>query len=178
MPTNPVWLLDVDGVINASRPGWGAAPTAKQVWSSSSHREFRIRWAPALLNRIRRIHAAGLAEIRWCTTWCADADALEAALGLPHFTRAFTDPINGRVAAMAKLAAASQVLAEGRRLVWTDDTETPTEGELYERLTFDGKALLIAPHPSRGLQPDDLDRIDAFLGAEKALLDATTALDH
>ncbi len=168
--TKPIWLLDVDGVINASRPGWGAAPRSRQVWSASSGREYKIRWAPALLTRIRRIHAEGLAEIRWCTTWCADASALEAALSLPEFSRAFTDPINGRAAAMAKLAAASQVLAEGRRLIWTDDTETPTSGELYERMTFDGKALLIAPSASRGLQPEDLDRIDAFLTSAADLI--------
>lgn len=159
----PIWLLDVDGVINASRPGWGTAPTKRMVWSASSNYEYKIRWAPALLDRIRRIHTQKLAEIRWCTTWCADATALEQALRLPEFSRAFTEPINGRAASMAKLAAASQVLAEGRRLVWTDDSETPESGELYDQLTFDGQALLIAPHPSRGLQPEDLDAIEAFL---------------
>ena len=164
----PIWLLDVDGVINASKPGWSSAPTARMVYSASSGREFKIRYAPALLARIRRIHTDKLAEIRWCTTWCADAAELEKRLNLPEFGRAFTDPINGRAAAMAKLAAASQVLAEGRRLIWTDDSETPESGELYERLTFDNRALLIAPNPSRGLQPEDLDRIDAFLGVQEA----------
>jgi hypothetical protein len=162
----PIWLLDVDGVINASKPGWGGPPRKREVFSKSSGRSFTIRWAPDLITRIRRIHRERLAEIRWCTTWCADASSLEAALSLPAFSRAFTEPINGRAAAMAKLASASQVLAEKRRLVWTDDSETPESGELYDRLTFDGQALLIAPHPSRGLQPEDLDAIEAFLKEE------------
>lgn len=159
----PIWLLDVDGVINATRPGWGAAPRKRDVWSSSSNQSFILRWAPPLITRIQRIQRDGLAEIRWCTTWCCDADALETLWSLPPLSRAFTDPINGREASMAKLAAACQVLAEGRRLVWTDDAEVPTSGETYDRLTFDGQALLIAPHPSRGLQPEDMDRIETFL---------------
>lgn len=163
MGDQPIFLLDVDGVINATRPGWGGPPRKRDVWSSSSGRSFTLRWAPPLIDRIKGIHRDGLAEIRWCTTWCCDADALEALWSLPPLSRAFTDPINGRAAAMAKLAAACQVLAEGRRLVWVDDSEVPTSGETYDRLTFDNKALLIAPHTNRGLQPEDMDRIDAFL---------------
>ena len=30
----PVWLLDVDGVINATRPGWHAAPRRSMVHSA------------------------------------------------------------------------------------------------------------------------------------------------
>lgn len=164
----PVWLLDVDGVINARKPGWSARPSRRHAYASCSRQQLPLWYAPALLARIRAAHAAGLAEIRWATTWCCEVDALEKAFSLPHFEPCWTDHINGRAAAMAKLACAAQVLADGRRLVWTDDSETPTSGETYERLTFDGRALLIAPNPARGLQPDDMDRIEAFCRKEPA----------
>lgn len=45
----PVWLLDVDGVINANRPGWGAPPRSSRVWSDTDRMSYLIRWAPALL---------------------------------------------------------------------------------------------------------------------------------
>ena len=156
----PVWLLDVDGVINVGWPGWGGPTRAGNAYSAGI--EFRIRWAPALIARIRALHERSAVDIRWCSTWCCDADQLERLFSLPAFDRAWTADINGPVAAAAKLAAARQVLAEGRRLIWTDDTETPTSGPVYEELTRDGRALLIAPHWRRGLQPEHLEAIEAF----------------
>lgn len=62
-----------------------------------------------------------------------------------------------------KLAAARAVLAEDRGLVWTDDEAISAHGADYDPLIAGGRGLLIAPRPSRGLQPDDLDRIEAFV---------------
>lgn len=136
MSDRPVWLLDVDGVINANRPGWGAAPRKGEAYAYS--RSWTMRWAPALIDRIRELHRSGLVEIRWCSTWCAYADQLERLWRLPEFGRAFNEDINGRAAAIAKLAAARAVLAEGRRLIWTDDSETPVLGSpLYDELVAD-----------------------------------------
>jgi len=53
----PVWLLDVDGVINVARPGWGAAPRSGNAYSAGQ--AYRMRWAPALVERIRALHRAG-----------------------------------------------------------------------------------------------------------------------
>ncbi len=39
----PLWLLDVDGVINATRPGWHAAPYNAKVAG------FTIRGAPVMV---------------------------------------------------------------------------------------------------------------------------------
>lgn len=156
----PVWLLDVDGVINASRPGWSAPP--RKGYAYAGAHEYRLRWAPALIQRIRDLHKAGAVEVRWCTTWCAYADQLERLWALPPLGRAFTDDINGHAASVAKLAAARQVLAGGRRLVWTDDTEVPLFGDVHDDLTAAGRALLIRPRGSTGLQPDHLDQIEAF----------------
>jgi len=161
----PVWLLDVDGVINASRPGWGGAPRKEHVWSISDHQSYLMRWAPALIDRIRDLHASGRVEVRWCSTWCPDAEALERLWQLPPLERALTEvPVpKGSYGWPLKVEAARTVLDGGRRLVWTDDEAVPTDGALHDELTADGRALLIAPNPTRGLQPDHLDDIEAFL---------------
>jgi hypothetical protein len=156
----PVWLLDVDGVINVEHPGWGTVPRTGYAWAGSE--QYKIRWAPALVGFIGHLHTTDTVEVRWCTTWCAYADELERLFRLPRLGRAFTDSINGEAAAMAKLAAARQVLAEGRRLIWTDDTEVPLFGPLHDELTRDGRALLIRPRSSIGLQPEHLHLIEAF----------------
>lgn len=159
----PVWLLDVDGVINGSRVGWGGAPVAREVFCPSLRRSFRIRWEPQLVQRVAAIHKLGLAEVRWCTTWAPDADELEAAIGMPRLEPCWTMHINGLEASKAKLARAEAVLAEGRRLIWTDDREVPLEGEYpHKEMTADGRALLIRPNPQRGLRPVHLGAILDF----------------
>ena len=159
-----VWLLDVDGVLNTRRPGWDSPP--HRGFAYSEGRPFLMRWAPALMRRIRAIHDGGRVLIRWCTTWCPESEQIEHLFGLPHFERVWTEQINGLVAGLAKLDAAYAVLAQGNRLVWTDDQEVPTEGMLHDELTADGRSLLIAPSSNRGLQPEHLDRIERFVGAD------------
>lgn len=166
-----MWLLDVDGVINVARPGWGAAPRSGSAYSRGT--VYRMRWAPALIQRIRMLDAAGGVEIRWCSTWCAEAEQIERLFSLPRLPRAWFDELSATAASAAKLAAARAVLAQGRHLIWTDDAEVPTSGPINEELTQAGRALLIAPSPRRGLQPEHLDAIEAF--ASDAVATTTAA---
>ena len=92
-----------------------------------------------------------------CSTCPRSARALTAA---ELYTADDADPV--------KLAAARRILAEGRRLVWTDDTAVPASGPLVNELTAGGRGLLIRPHPRRGLRPRDLARIEAFARARTA----------
>lgn len=160
-PGTPVWLLDVDGVLNARKPGWGAAPRRFDVtdqWGMT----WTLRWAPALITRIARIHAEGRIEIVWCTTWCPSTHLLESLWHLPQLRRAWTEDLHGYAAVEAKRAAARAVLADGGRLIWTDDDAFPKRGPFVQELTADGRALLIKPDDRFGLQPADLDDIEAF----------------
>jgi hypothetical protein len=143
-----VWLLDVDGVINARKPGWHAAPHHGRAYAEGT--AWPMRWAPALTARI---------EVRWCSTWCAWSDQLERLFRLPALPCAFTTAAD---APAAKLAAARAVLAAGDHLIWTDDDEVPTGGPLLEELTAGGRALLIRPDARRGLTPAHLEEIEAF----------------
>lgn len=157
----PVWLLDVDGVINVARPGWSRAPYCGNAYSEGYH--YRMRWSPALIKRIRALHDSGTVDIRWCSTWCSESDQLERLFGLPRFDRCWDRALTGVEAAAPKLAAARAVLDRGLHLVWTDDVEVPTSGPVHEEMTGDGRALLIAPSPRRGLQPEDMDAIEEFV---------------
>lgn len=70
-----MWLLDVDGVLNATRPGWGSPPRRVSVYADGG--DWPMRWAPAIIDRLRGLHQDGAVELRWCGTWCAWADQLE-----------------------------------------------------------------------------------------------------
>jgi hypothetical protein len=52
---------------------------------------------------------------------------------------------------------------ERRALVWTDETAVPNPGPRRDTL-LPGRVLLIRPQAARGLQPADLDEIEAFTG--------------
>lgn len=112
------------------------------------------------------MHDTGRVDIRWCSTWCCAADRLERLFDLPRLDRAWFDPLTGTAAAVAKLAAARQILERDRPLVWTDDAEVPpTSGPIHDELTRRGRTLLIAPSPRHGLQPEHMDAIEAFVAS-------------
>lgn len=160
----PIWLLDVDGVINATKPGWSEAPFRDTA--TSDGREYVIRWAPSLMNRIRHLAATRAVEIRWCTTWCADAHELENIFKLPTLGRAFTQSVTTREEAKdAKLAAVNDALTTGRRVIWTDDIEVPLFGDLFAGFIDAGKLLLIAPNARQGISPEEMDVIEKFIAA-------------
>lgn len=161
----PVWLLDVDGVVNAPRPGWHAAPQRADVWSDEDNCEYPLRWAPGLVTMIRELHRHGLVEVRWCTTWCPDAARLETLWRLPALDRALPDATlpKGPDCWPLKLTAAHHVLESGRRLVWSDDEAIPYGDLALDTAVAEGRALLLRPSSRTGLQPADMDTIEAFL---------------
>lgn len=163
--TRPVWLLDVDGVLNASRPGWGGPPRTRTAYAEGL--AWRMRYAPALIDRIRAVTGARLAEVRWATTWVPYADQVERAMGLPSLPLAFTaaDIEAAGSARAAKEAAARAVVHKERRpLVWTDDDVVPDDEALRAPYQAPGvPALLLRPDGRRGLRPADMDAVEAFL---------------
>lgn len=164
-----VWLLDVDGVINASRPGWGRAPRSAMAYANGTG--YRLRWEPGLIDRIREANLARHVEVRWATTWCDHAAELSRTLGLT-LPVAFGPRPAHLTFDEQKVRAAIEVLDAGDRLIWTDDSVVPVALSMYPRFAYavdDGRALLIAPRPSRGLREADMDAIEAFAGQEEIL---------
>ena len=157
----PVWLLDVDGVLNARRPGWSEDPRQGVAWADDG--AWQMRWSPTLIKQIRDIDSSCEVEIVWATTWCPWIDGLEELFGLSGSRCAF-----GRAELAAKpdnrvkLEAALAVLASSRELIWTDDAAIPSSGVELDILVGAG-SLLIRPDQDRGLQPTHLESIRAWL---------------
>jgi hypothetical protein len=167
----PVWLLDVDGVLNAARPGWDEDPDQGQAYVDGV--AYLLRWAPGLTRRVTALSTAGAVEVRWATTWVDHILQVERLLRLPALSTAFCGlksaaPVDP---AQLKLQAALDVVeVEGRPLIWTDDDAIPGMGPFLERIHDAGlPVLLLAPHTRHGLQPEDLDRIDDFVAGLTAL---------
>lgn len=152
-----VGLLDVDGVLNGSRTGWGGPPVSRTVWVNGTG--YRVRWAPQLAGEIRTLHQEGLIEWRWATSWVGNTRALEAIMGLPHFPDAFPADVPDVLA--AKRLAALRVIEAGHRLVWLDDEAFPDTWQSKWWLQ-EADTLLISPNPRRGLRPADIQAIREF----------------
>ena len=156
-----VWLLDVDGVINASRPGWSERPHRAEI--TANGQPWRMRWSPSMVRAIREIALSREVDVVWATTWCPWVDQLEAMFRLPPLPRAFSaQDLAAQPAPELKLMAALAEVERGSRLIWTDDDAIPSSGEERRTLEASG-ALLITPASNRGLQPPDLDRVRSQL---------------
>lgn len=162
----PIWLLDVDGVLNAichpSRP-----PRVWERWESgtavAAGERFVITFAPELMAGIRELHESGRVEIRWLTTWAHDANrSLRQLLELPEFPVAGEPDYAG---AWWKLPCAVRAAGEKRPLIWTDDDLDYSD--TARRWAADLGTLTIAPDPAVGLTPADLDAIRTSCGQER-----------
>jgi len=187
----PVWLLDVDGVLNACssrgcRSVWPQECWHRHLVADLDGRKWPILVADPIVSYLRAVHANGDAEIRWHTSWQHSApQRLAPALGLPDWPLAVApehhDPAEHTTHGWWKLGAVARVLdEEGRRLVWTDDDIsfgaqlTGAVGELLRR----PGALAVTPRSTIGLTLKNLLAVDAFLGADDGrtpVLEGTSA---
>jgi hypothetical protein len=165
----PVWLLDVDGVINANRPGWHQVPHHGYATDSRGYR-YKIRWAPGLVTQIKKLHAEDEVEIRWCTTWCEDISEIEVLLHMPKLT---AEPVPCHLiedTLQAKGEAALRVVRSGRPLIWTDDDAVPPD---YDEIFWDWMReagqpyLIIQPQARTGLSPEHIEKIREFIANPK-----------
>lgn len=161
----PIWLLDIDGVLNALKqddgtphPHW---PDMVRKGVSTSHSVvFDLTLSESVIAFINGHKAAGV-DIRWATTWQEDANRFVApAFGLPQL------PNGAEALGMSdyyyKERAALKAIDNNRPLIWTDDDAI----RLMVRAEIEQSGvpnLLIEPDPWFGLTPEHLDAIAAFL---------------
>ena len=188
MPVTPLLLLDVDGVLNALAADPGLWPEWRIGSASADGRAWPIRWAPAVVDRLRGWHENGRAELQWLTTWghWANLD-LRALLDLPLLEVAGTydeDLFAGStdhedVTAHAAVAPAAPDELTGRwwkhdvvrrlrdahperRLLWVDD-ELHDRGNPFVAWAERHGVVAVGPDPMTGLSPADLDALEAAL---------------
>jgi hypothetical protein len=176
-PSKPVWLLDVDGVVNAlSRtpvPGsWPAAAWVQHAVAAevpgTGRMVFPILAAQPVLDFVAGVVRSGAADVIWHSTWRESAVTdLGPALGLPELAISFAPEWTDRSERVWwKLPAAERVVASGRRLVWTDDDIAVLPDQVAE-LAAREDTLLIAPDPVSGLTGPQLDAIARFVGLDE-----------
>lgn len=176
----PLWLLDIDGVINALAR---AAPTTawpEDAWVRHVVRvevpgrgpmTLPILAARPVLDFVTAVSDAGRAEIRWHSTWrSAAVTGLAPVLGLPpipiSIAPEWDEPPTD---SWWKLPAAQRAVVAGRRLLWTDDDIAfyrgdPRAAEALAVLDASEEALVLTVDGRSGLTPADLETIEAFLG--------------
>lgn len=164
----PIWLLDIDGVVNAD-------PGQHHLWSSDQWihtrvpgggKDWRLIASKPVIDFITKVHDENWAEIVWLTTWQDEANNVADALGLPHFKSLINPRAQGTLYAGLtwwKLSEATRVLAQGRPTIWTDDDIGPEVTNLFLQNSTDQDCLVLAPKSPEGLAPVHLDKIASFL---------------
>lgn len=164
----PLWLLDVDGVLNALRvdvPG-----DHRRFPARTQGRTFVITYRPALMARIHTLHDQGVVEIRWLTTWCEDAaTAIASRVDLPAFAVEGAEDYRTDTGSHWWKATVARRLVNqnpSRPLIWTDDDlDWGHEiGEL-DWLVDHPARLVISPDPALGLTDAALEDIGRFCEA-------------
>jgi hypothetical protein len=151
----PVWLLDIDGVVNKlGRPNPG---DNTGIAGTSDGGLYNINWSSSVVEFINKTIDSGRAEVRLCSTWVSDAKVMTDLLGLPELPLAFPADTDRYAIRVAKRKVAEELIVSDAPLVWTDDEAIP--------FTFRGSdtTLLIDPDPYAGLTDRDLAVIDHFL---------------
>jgi hypothetical protein len=173
--SRPVWLLDIDGVVNALSRGPVTCSFPADQWVQRVvHTDlpgigpaaFPILAAQPVLDFVAAVQTTGKIDVRWHSTWReAAVTDLAPSLGLPELPISVAPEWANHRAVVPwwKQAAAERVVAAGRLLVWTDDDIGMFRAALS---AFERRAdvLLIAPDPERGLTQRDLEEISRFLG--------------
>jgi hypothetical protein len=156
--STPIWLLDVDGVINAVSKN----PTAWPEYKMEIINGFPIRWSPRVIDFIKSGHEQGTFEVRWLTTWGALANNLLApVIGLPEFTVVAEMPFRQSwYEAWWKFDAAKIVAEEDRPVIWTDD-DLLFDFEAFEWVVDLG-FLPVVPDSREGLTNENLRRIEEY----------------
>lgn len=151
---SPIWLLDVDGVLNA----W----PRRDDRINAKVNGYNISYDPDIVKRIIDLHNSGKVEIRWLTTWRDLAnDFISPLFGWPQF-EVVPIQFSDKNAAWWKLPAVVRMYSEGRRLIWTDD-DIPFDADAVEFLRDATNILWVAPVTATGLEHVDIDRIEKWL---------------
>lgn len=172
----PVWLLDIDGVLNAFSRDLATHVWPEDAWIVGEAEGGTNMWRMAIGRPVRdfilEVHEQGLAEVRWHSTWQHQSQNVAKLMELPmlavHSAPEFR---HGHWASSAldgtwwKLAGAERVLAEEQRpLVWTDDDiDYYLEKDKRAHLHSLPQTLLVSPDHKCGLTQKELDRIRVFL---------------
>lgn len=155
----PVWLLDVDGVIN--KITWEHDGPEAYVDFDDQGSRFKMRWNTKVVDTIRYFANSDKVDIRWCTTWVSAARNLEDLWMLPRLDTAFDGGGYIDYSELKNLAAVDVLTNEKRPLIWTDDDVIPHD--FMDDNDNIPDMLLIRPRAHIGLSNTQLELISEFI---------------
>ncbi|GAB2463058.1 HAD domain-containing protein [Xylanimonas ulmi] len=169
----PILFLDIDGVVNAF-PKSNARNRDEYVRydvavdeGDGAREVYPIHVRPTVIDFLNRVHADGLAQVRWLTTWGRHARTRFApAVGLGDFPVAADPPPDGsgrRVWEPDWWKLAVIRAQAGDRFVFVDDELDAHSGAILAALP--GEALLLRPFAASGLEDWQIARVEEFLRA-------------
>lgn len=157
----PVWFLDVDGCLSPYGDEHGADAYLYEHRKPST---WSVPYRRPVVDRIARMHASGLVEVRWLTTWAPEEVTVwTERAGLGPFPVA--EPGEGPYSWWKANTVVAWLAGDpGRRAVWTDDDidTNPHRGRRI-RATFGDRLLAIAPDRTIGLTDENLDQVEEWL---------------
>lgn len=175
----PVWLLDIDGVVNSWDP-----PKPHMIHAYGEYKRYNLKsgdniypvwWSPAVVNFINEVNRSRLAEVVWLTTWGETAVTEFAPLvGLDAFPT-ITDMSGGERAWELdwwKWRRVRDFLGDNeprRAVVWTDDDLSRQVKDAF-RYRYDPEkdsSVLLTVQRTPGLRPKDMKLIREFLEAQR-----------
>lgn len=186
----PVALLDIDGVVNVIRRGSQDKPPLhiwpESAWSTADIQAvtsegvletFPLLWSQAVRAFLKTLHASGAVEVRWHSSWQAQALDFAQLVGLPdwhvHPCPEYSErwgALRARQMALGKpgwwkYPAAERVLIEEQRpLIWVDDEITYEVSRLaQDEMSALGRLLIISPDPYTGLTGKHMKKIMNFI---------------
>lgn len=154
----PIWLMDVDGVLNAVN--YQPSPDQRREVLNG----FAITWTPAITDAIAALHNEGLVEVRWLTTWADLAnDHIGPALGWPDL-KVVASPYDASRTAWWKLAYVMDLAVDDQLIVWADDDILgDPDARNWLKQEDAGNVFTICPDTRVGLTMEDVDRVAAWL---------------
>lgn len=185
MTSQPVWLLDFDGVINAlSRRG---GQTYWQDWQAAHidhpHGDRDVRgnpvrlpllWSPAVIETVAAAVDAGV-SVRWLSTWREHTRLLPPILsGLPEIpwldenilAADAADGLDARermVSGPWKVAVARAAVPDDAPLLWTEDALSVDMLSESWRRARTVPTMFVRPHPAQGLIPRDVRAVREWI---------------
>lgn len=163
MIVRPIWLLDIDGVINAVMDPAKIPDDHTRLVTD----RYSIVYRQVVVDRIALLHKWGRVEVRWLTTWLDSAPELGDRIGLPRFAvEGRGDWLREEPGSWWKSVTAQRISEANpdSPLIWTDDDleGAADRGEVEWLADRTAPTLALSPNWRTGLSDAFLDRIEAF----------------